>query len=126
MWDTAVHHLAWYAGVLAKLGLLAEGSYPQVIDDAQLIEMRFREDAEESWTQRVSGPGLLVLRLGVTMTKNVELPNAVWEVSRIRETRKLPIALVNEPYTPWTKSHRAYSPELDRYLTDRFHRVEVK
>lgn len=120
-WGAVMHHLSFYAAGLVVAGEESDSTIPvEVMTDMQLVEAKYDRDRDGSFSERISHPGFLVLRLGVQMSRNEELPNLVWEVCRVRETRDLPVALVNEPITPWRKGHRAWSPELASYLEDRF------
>lgn len=127
LWAPVARHLAVYSSALVARRLVKPHDIPVlVINDLELVEVRFARNSDERFSTKISAPGFVVLRLGVQTTRNEELPNIVWETCRIRETRRQPIVLVNEPFTPWGSGHRCFSPELDRYLGDRFHRVAIR
>lgn len=120
-WDDVLPHLGMFAA--AKSGLRMPDV--KVLTDLHIIETKYGRQNDELFSQSISVRGLLVLRLGFQQTRNEELPSIVWEACRVRESRRLPMVLVNEPVTPWGAGHRAWSAGLASYLEAKFHKVEI-
>lgn len=123
-WETVVFHLTAYALKLQEVLNLCRTSV-EVLTDMQLIETRFDRSAEAPFSQRITRAGFLVIRLGFQGTKNTELPGVVWEALRVRESSNLPIVLTCEPFRPWSKSHPAWSDELDKFIIMKLAKVSI-
>jgi hypothetical protein len=95
-----------------------------VLTDTQLLELKYTRSVEGSFTDIVSKPAALVLRIGIWGGRPHEaLPGVVVEAVRLRAERLT--LVVNEPITPWSKKHAAWSEALELLLEQRGVRFNV-
>lgn len=120
LWAHARAHVASY------LVAIGRPSY-RIVTDMQLIEMKYTRDAESTFSSAVRTAPVLVVRLGFQLSTNAELPSVVFEALRQRELEgpNAKTILVNEPFTPWRKGHKAFSEELAAYVSATFARVKI-
>lgn len=98
-----------------------------ILTDMALIEAKYTRDAEATFSSTVRAAAILILRLGFQLSTNAELPNVVFEALRQRELdgAKARTVVINEPFVPWKKGHKAYSEDLNAYLEAAFVRVKI-
>jgi hypothetical protein len=101
--------------------LLIERGRPSpvvTLTDTQLLEAKYVRSSDGSFTDLVTRPNALIVRVGLWGGKAHEaLPGVVVEAVRLRAD-KLTL-LVNEPITPWSKRHVAWSEALEQLLEQR-------
>lgn len=124
VWDSVVRHVHLMSLVMVVLGELDHQSRVRTWTDMDLIDLRFSREAEQTFSQTVTEPGLVLVRLGVQSTRNGELPGIVLELAKLRDIARRPLVLVLDPSSPW-KSHLAYSGELEHWLSERAFRTRV-
>jgi hypothetical protein len=112
LWANVKAHMASYLVALGRL-------HYEIVTDTRETETRF--------SAAVRGTPVLILRLGFQLSTNAELSNVVFEALRQRELEgaKAKTLVINEPFTPWKKGHKAYSEDLDAYLEANFTRVKM-
>jgi hypothetical protein len=98
-----------------------------VTNDMQLIEWKFGRNNDSVFSTIVRSTPVLIIRLGFQLSTNAELANVLFETIRQRELDgpRSRTVIVNEPFTPWKRGHKAFSEELDAYLEAAFVRVKV-
>ncbi len=88
------------------------------LTDTQLLELKYVRSSDGSFTEVVSKPAALVVRVGMWGGKAHEaLPGVVVEAVRLRAERLT--LLVNEPITRWGRRHVAWSEALEELLEQR-------
>lgn len=105
--------------------------YPafKVTTDADLIAMRFQRtvlDDEPPFLAAVRSPSVLVIYMGILLTKNVEASAVIHEATQLRFVEKRPTVIVNEPTRAWGPSHRIYSDAFAKFLKDSFVSVTIQ
>lgn len=119
-WSDVQPHLGFY---LVKTGL---PKY-RVMTDMDLVDLRFKRDAEDEakFLTVVRDLPILIVRVGFVATKIADLSGVIFETLRLREIAGKRTIVVNDGITPWSKTHKAYSPELDAYLTSYTSRINI-
>jgi hypothetical protein len=126
LWNEAKPHLASYL-IRHRVGENGFLRY-NVLTDTKLIDMKFAEDkdAPEPFSDRIVVDPILIILLGVQCTSNRELPGIILETIRLRDFKtKRKTILVNEPTSPWRASHKAFSPELDSEIGQKFTKIVI-
>jgi hypothetical protein len=100
----------------------------RLTDDYKLTQAWLsNEEGHETFDSIVRSPEILIIRLGFQTTKNEQLPGLVLQALRQREDSGKRTIVVLEPYSAWAPGgHRAFSAELDAYLTAQYVTVKWK
>jgi hypothetical protein len=135
-WSLVCSHLRWCL-------LLKRKNYPEftfkLVDDQRLIDVyvgneAFKnksESARESYetnnslSDLVRDPSLLLVRLGILRTANKAAASAVLSALTIRAAAGMPVWII-EGDRPFGDGHRAYNHELGDYIDDRYEIVDLR
>lgn len=110
--------------VLVKKGL---DFFWRMTDDAELRDIYVgNHDDYESLSDCVRQPRLVVINLAILSYENVAMPGILLESLRIREKfEEKSTWILNPPDEPFNEGHEAYSPKLERYISERFNKISI-
>jgi hypothetical protein len=118
------HHSHWYLAVITDIDLMDSWLH-HVPDydmlDVDVLDKRQKGRPTDRYTALVDliePPELLVIRLGIKITRNVAAPEVLLETLKHRQHKDKFTWVVDEPGKPFEEGHISWSPQIREFLSD--------
>ena len=117
----------WFFNVITDIQLMDAWLSNKVqVKDPEVSVYRNRNRVEhfDVLADLVQPPDLLIIRVGVKVTRNVATPEALLESIQARDHLNKPTWIVDNPVIPFNDSHIAYDERVGAYLSP-WDRVQI-